>query len=260
MLRPFTTACTALKAPSLVGAHAVSCSSLVWGSGLRLGVHTSSLRGALFGGKKQAEPLASRPDLGASPVFDLPVKENVIPTKGKATDITESGTPLLSSVASELTKASTKEYQFSTANYKTGYKKLRFLAKQISRKPAQEAIDQMEFSAKRWAKPLLHTLALARKNATLQKEMDPERLVVHRTWVGKGQYQKKIDYKGRGRFGMKKMYSSHIKFVLREAEPERDQANRGFRRNIKRFNITKKVWTPMKEAKPIYNPSPYYNW
>ncbi|KAJ1958586.1 39S ribosomal protein L22, mitochondrial, partial [Dispira parvispora] len=246
--------------PSLAGSGTVSRSLLVWSSGLRLGIHTSSSRGALFGGKKQAEPLASRPDLGASPVFDLPVEEKPASAESKSVDITKSGTPLLSSVMSELPEASTKEYQFTTANYKTGYKKLRFLAKQISGKPVQEAIDQMEFSAKRWAKPLLHTLALARKNAKLQKEMDPERLVVHRTWVGKGQYQKRIDYKGRGRFGMKHLYSSHVKFVLREAEPERDQANRGFRRNIKRFNITKKVWTPMKETKPIYTPSPYYNW
>ncbi|RKP37196.1 ribosomal protein L22/L17 [Dimargaris cristalligena] len=212
-------------------------------------LHTSSLAA-----EQKFDPQESRPQLGASPLFDIAKVEVADETK-KAPSISNEQPRWKA-----LMGLSDKEYKFSTHNYGTGYKKLRFLAKQISGQPIQKAIDQMEFSPKKWAKPLLSTLALARKNAALQKNLDPSKLVVARTWVGKGRYKPRADFKGRGRCGKIRERESHVQFVLKEVEKERDETNPAFRRNIKRFNMRRRVWTPMKESKPIYRPSPFYNW
>lgn len=45
-------------------------------------------------------------------------------------------------------------------------------------------------------------LCLARDHA-VAKGLDREKLVVQRAWVTKGVYLKRLDIKGRGRFGVK---------------------------------------------------------
>ncbi|KAJ1976506.1 39S ribosomal protein L22, mitochondrial [Dimargaris xerosporica] len=201
--------------------------------------------------KKVEDISGNRPDLGASPLFDAAIDD------AAESEQTKTGSLLPGVPESTVGQ---KEYQYSTANYKTSYRKLRFLAQQISGKPIQEAINQMEFSPKRWAKPLMHNLAMARTNAHLQKGLDKSRLYVARTWVGKGFYKKSLDMKGRGRYGIKHHYSAHIKYILKEAEPETAPEDRGRRRDIKRFNVKRRVWQPLREEKPLYSPSPYYNW
>ncbi|PVU96257.1 hypothetical protein BB561_001290 [Smittium simulii] len=155
-----------------------------------------------------------------------------------------------------------KEYRFGTANFKTSPKKLRFIANQIAGLKIQDAIDQMEFSPKGSAKKIMHNLAFARKNAIYQLKMHPDKMYVKEAWVGKGFYTKKIDIKGRGRFGIMHNPTAHMKFVLAEkVEQVFPVGDLGKRRNIKGFRDHPKfVWKPLQENKPIYTPKPYYNW
>ncbi|KAG0011260.1 hypothetical protein BGZ80_000811 [Entomortierella chlamydospora] len=183
-------------------------------------------------------------ELGASSLFgDISSRVNEVPVQegGKATE---------------------KEYQFSTANFKTSTKKLRLLANQIKGLDIQNAINQMEFSQKRPSKRIMNTLAFARTNATAQEKyaMDASKLYVDRAWVGKGVYHRRIKTHARGKFGVMHHPTAHLKFTLKERQPETKEEGRATRRNIRGWKQTKKVWTPLVEDKPIYNPPRLYNW
>ncbi|KAF9586034.1 hypothetical protein BGW38_010306 [Lunasporangiospora selenospora] len=156
-------------------------------------------------------------------------------------------------------KAAPKEYQFSTATFKTSTKKLRLLANQIKGLDIQNAINQMEFSEKRPSKRVMNTLAFARTNASTQAKygMDPSKLYVDRAWVGKGDYHRRIKVHARGKYGVMHHPAAHLKFTLKERQPEAEGTTR---RKIRGWKVTKKVWTPLVENKPIYNPSHLYNW
>ncbi|KAG0100850.1 hypothetical protein BGZ93_000037 [Podila epicladia] len=185
-----------------------------------------------------------RPELGASSLFgDVTSHVNEVPVE-------QGG------------KATVKEYQFSTANFKTSTKKLRLLANQIKGLDIQNAINQMEFSQKRPGKRVMNTLAFARTNATTQEKyaMDASKLYVDRAWVGKGVYHRRIKTHARGKFGVMHHPTAHLKFTLKERQPEEKEAGRATRRNIRGWKQTKKVWVPLIEDKPIYNPTRTYNW
>jgi len=81
-----------------------------------------------------------------------------------------------------------------------------------------------------------------------------------RAWVGKGIYHSRIKTHARGKFGLMHHPTAHMKFTLKERVPEIQEAGRATRRNIRGWKQTKKVWMPLIEDKPIYNPSRLYNW
>lgn len=154
------------------------------------------------------------------------------------------------------------------------------LARQIAGLHIDEAIKQMEFSKKKAAKRILSNLVLARRNAELQKGMknlvigmlisysggEQHLILIYLTlsidqaWVGKGQYRKTVKYHAQGRIGIRDIPRAHIKFIFKEAAPVEQTADKSSRRNIRGWKETKKVWTPLVEDKPIYNPKPFYNW
>lgn len=131
------------------------------------------------------------------------------------------------------------------------------IARQIRNLPVEEAIQQLQYSPKRSAKKILNNLAFARKHAQEQKEM--KNLVVAQAWVGKGRFIRRVNPHGRGQFGLMHHKEAHMKFILKEA-PKKDDQGIKARRNVRGWKETKKVWTPLVENKPIYNPKPFYNW
>ncbi|KAI9359459.1 ribosomal protein L22/L17, partial [Pilaira anomala] len=186
--------------------------------------------------KRAEEP--ARPQIGASSLF-----ENVqVEAEEK--------------LAEKDHKIVEKEYQFSSANFKTSPRKLNMLARQIRNLPVEEAIRQMEFSDKRSAKKILHNLAFARKNAADQKGM--ENMVVSQAWVGKGRYNRRVRFHGRGQFGVMHHKEAHIKFLFKEATEK--STEKTDRRNIRGWTDPSKTWTSLKENKPIYNAKAFYNW
>ncbi|KAI8376802.1 ribosomal protein L22/L17 [Blakeslea trispora] len=182
------------------------------------------------------QPKPERPQIGASSLFDS-VQEEA--QESLATD-----------------EPTEKQFSFSSANFKTSPRKLNMLARQIRNLPVDEAIRQMEFSDKRSAKKILHNLAFAKKNAADQKGMKD--MVVSQAWVGKGKYIRRINFHGRGQFGLMHKKEAHIKFILKEAPAK--NTDKTDRRNIRGWKENKKTWTPLDETKPIYNPKPFYNW
>ncbi|WFD36380.1 hypothetical protein MCUN1_003259 [Malassezia cuniculi] len=106
------------------------------------------------------------------------------------------------------------EHKYSTAMFRISHRKLNLLARQISGKPIGFAILQMEFSAKRAARRVRSTLALARDHAEA-KGMDANTLVVSEAWVTKGKYIKRVEIKGRARYGLITHPQARLNIVLR---------------------------------------------
>lgn len=117
------------------------------------------------------------------------------------------------------------EHKFSTALFHISPQKLNLLAHQIAGKPIDFAIVQMQFSAKKAARRIKATLAMARDHAEA-KGMDPATLVVAEAWVTKGFFFKAYDIKGRGRAGIKHRPMSRMSVVLRPGQTweQRDAA------------------------------------
>ncbi|PWN47841.1 ribosomal protein L22 [Violaceomyces palustris] len=107
-----------------------------------------------------------------------------------------------------------EEHKYSTALFKISPRKLKLLADQIGGQPIDHAILQMQFSAKRAAKRIKSTLALARDHAAA-KGLDPRSLIVSEAWIGKGKYITRADLKGRARVGRKHHPFARMSIVLR---------------------------------------------
>lgn len=106
------------------------------------------------------------------------------------------------------------EHKYSTAEFRISPQKLTLLANQIAGKPIDFAILQMQFSAKRAARRVRSTLAMARDHAEA-KGLDPRRLIVAEAWVTKGLFLKRLEIKGRGRFGIMTHPHARLNVLLR---------------------------------------------
>ncbi|KIJ57100.1 hypothetical protein M422DRAFT_40625 [Sphaerobolus stellatus SS14] len=149
------------------------------------------------------------------------------------------------------------QHKYSTAHFKISLRKLNMLGRQMSGKPIDYAILQMEFSEKRAAKRLKNMLVVARKHAIEQKGLDHSKLVVDEAWVTKGQkVLKRVDIKGRGRTGIKQHPDSKITVILREGKTVEEKAK------LLRERKLKKIKHPgyLKEDKPIVNAASIFAW
>lgn len=70
------------------------------------------------------------------------------------------------------------QHKYSTANFKISHRKLNMIGRQISGKPIDHAIVQMQFSEKRATSRIKSMLATAKLHATAYKNMDPSKLIV----------------------------------------------------------------------------------
>ncbi|KAJ2887656.1 39S ribosomal protein L22, mitochondrial [Coemansia aciculifera] len=147
------------------------------------------------------------------------------------------------------------------------------IGNQITGLPMTEAIRQMQFSSKKAATRIKHSLVWARKNAMFQKEMNPDNMFIKLARVGKGKYRKRLDPKARGRYGIIRVPYAHMKYVVWEKQKDEVPVGRNAeerallaggnalpRRDVKGFKLYNKAWMPLNERKPVINPKPYYNW
>lgn len=70
------------------------------------------------------------------------------------------------------------QHKYSTANFKISHRKLNMLANQISGKPVDWAILQMQFSEKRASARIMNMLATAKDHATRYKRLNRSKLIV----------------------------------------------------------------------------------
>ncbi|CAB4385342.1 unnamed protein product [Rhizophagus irregularis] len=210
--------------------------------------------------KEPVEPQTAYPGLGVSSIFDLEKDvDDVKKKKGEIPKITGPKDPK----DPKYTEAKKKhtEHRYSTMNFRISPRKLRFLANQIAGKPINEAITQMEFSPKKASKKIMNSLITARDHAWRYKAMESDKCYIEQAWVGKGGYRKKPNFGARGRFSLLQIKNAHMKYIVKEKEPIEEVEGIGKKRKLKGFNYEKKkVWTPLIENKPIYNPTRFYNW
>lgn len=70
------------------------------------------------------------------------------------------------------------QHKYSTATFRISHRKLNMLGRQISGKPIDYAILQMQFSEKRASRRLKSMLVLAKQHAINYKNLDPSKLIV----------------------------------------------------------------------------------
>ncbi|KAM0444279.1 hypothetical protein ACHAPV_007644 [Trichoderma viride] len=164
----------------------------------------------------------------------------------------------------------------------TSVKKLVMLARQIAGKPVDEAIQQMQWSKKKFAAEVKYHLEEARDMAVVQRGMglgkvngdllgkprkvqtkdgkwieiaDPTRLYVAQSWVGRGPWRgKELDYKGRGRMGIIQHPSTCFTVILKEEKTRLREYE-----EQKAKEAQKGPWVHLPNRK-VHGQRPYYSW
>ncbi|KAF6762620.1 mitochondrial 50S ribosomal protein L22 [Ephemerocybe angulata] len=158
---------------------------------------------------------------GTTSVFDALPKAVVQQTKKEST---------------KFTKEKATSHKYSTANFKISHRKLNMLGRQISGKPIDYAILQMQFSEKRASSRIMNMLATARDHATRYKKLDPSKLVVSQAWVSKGpRPPKMIEPRGRGHFGVRIRNNAKMSVVLEHGKTLEERKTAAFQGKLKRI-------------------------
>lgn len=159
--------------------------------------------------------------------------------------------------APTVVKKKATEHKYSTANFKISHRKLNMIGRQISGKPIDHAIVQMQFSEKRATSRIKSMLATAKLHATAYKNMDPSKLIVSEAWVTKGPKQlKRLEPRGRGKFGIRVHPDSRMHVILREGKTfeqlKKEQRERRLRRIVSAGLVREDV--------PLRNPARTWQW
>ncbi|KIP07041.1 hypothetical protein PHLGIDRAFT_106227 [Phlebiopsis gigantea 11061_1 CR5-6] len=148
------------------------------------------------------------------------------------------------------------EHKYSTANFKMSHRKLNMLGRQISGKPIDSAILQMMFSEKRASNRIKSMLVVAKDHATA-KGLEEKKLVVAQAWVSKGpNVLKRIDMKGRGRWGIREHPDSRLSVILKEGKTWAQLKEEEKQRKLKRIVSASLT----RENVPLRNPGPAWAW
>jgi len=148
-------------------------------------------------------------------------------------------------------------HKYSTANFKISHRKLNMLGRQISGKPIDYAILQMQFSEKRASTRIMNMLATARDHAARYKKLEQGKLVVAEAWVTKGpRPPTRIEPRGRGHYGTRTHPHSKISVILKEGSTLEQQKAAARKRKLNKIVSAAIV----REDKPIRNPSPIWGW
>lgn len=159
-------------------------------------------------------------------------------------------------VVARPSKPKRTEHKYSTANFKISHRKLNLLGRQIAGKPIDSAILQMTFSEKRASKRIKSMLVVAKDHAQ-RLGMDEKKLVVAESWVSKGpNVHKRIDIKGRGRFGIKHHPDSKMSVILKEGKTRAELMEEFKAKRLRRIVSAGMV----REDVPLRNPSPQWAW
>ncbi|KAK0453632.1 mitochondrial 50S ribosomal protein L22 [Armillaria borealis] len=148
-------------------------------------------------------------------------------------------------------------HKYSTAVFKISHRKLNMIGRQISGKPIDHAILQMQFSEKRASTRIMNMLATARDHAVRYKGLDGQRLVVAESWVSKGKHnRKRLEPKGRGHVGIQVHPQAKLSIVLKEGRTLEEQ-----KAKEKAFKLKRIVSAAVtREDKPIRNPGAMWAW
>ncbi|KAJ3976216.1 mitochondrial 50S ribosomal protein L22 [Lentinula raphanica] len=152
--------------------------------------------------------------------------------------------------------AAATSHKYSTTYFKISPRKLNMLGNQISGKPVDYAILQMQFSEKRASKRIMNMLATAKDHASRYKHLDLSTLVVAEAWVNKGKVVKRIEPRGRGHMGIRKHKQAKMHVVLKEGMTVEEKKAKERAYKLKKIVSAAAV----RENKPIRNPGAMWAW
>ena len=147
-------------------------------------------------------------------------------------------------------------HKYSTAWFKISHKKLNDLGRQITGKPIDSAILQMQFSEKRASNRIKSTLALARDHA-VAKGFNRSELVVKEAFVNRGLKHKRMDIKGRMRTGIKEHPQSKLHIILTKGQSVNLKKQLKYSKSLNKVRSASII---RESPKIINNKVPYYNW
>lgn len=149
-----------------------------------------------------------------------------------------------------------EEIDARTRTLHSSHRKLNKLANQISGKPIDYAILQMQFSEKRVSEQV-RRLLLETKQRAKELEMNVDQLVVSQAWVGKGpKMPKVIDIRARGKFGVKRRSRSHLTIRLGRGMTEKQVLEKRAQRALDKIRIAE----PVKEETRVRFSAPQWAW
>lgn len=136
-------------------------------------------------------------------------------------------------------------------------KKLRAVANLVRGLYVREAMLQLEFCKKHMAVMVKNAVENAVHNGSM-RGLTPNRMIIKSISVGQGSYSKGLDYKSKGRSGVKRGYKSHIRVVVEEVSRERLCATPFFGRWQKASSLLEVPWEERIKQLPRYKPIPGY--
>ncbi|KAL7008297.1 hypothetical protein EMMF5_002026 [Cystobasidiomycetes sp. EMM_F5] len=98
---------------------------------------------------------------------------------------------------------SQSQHKTSTGTIPISPRKLNAVGRLIAGKPIDSAILQMQMSDKRVAHTRIKSMLVLARDHAVMKGLRRERLVVQEAWVSKGVYLRRIEPRGRGKFGIR---------------------------------------------------------
>ena len=132
------------------------------------------------------------------------------------------------------------------------HNKLRLVAKLARGLYWREAMLQLEFCRKTIAVHIKNTIAKAVDAAEVTYGLNPSLLKVHAIRTGKGRYIYEVDYKAKGRAGMKSKYQSNVTVILKQCTPEEIGRTKFYERWRSTARMMELPWEERVQALPRY--------
>ena len=138
-------------------------------------------------------------------------------------------------------------------------KKLRVVANLARGLYWREAMLQLEFCNKNIAVMVKNAIAQAVRHGEEEADLDPTRAVVAVAAVGKGTYRRELDYKSKGRAGVRFKYQSHLYVIVEERSAEEVSRTRYYNRWRRTASMLDVPWHERVAALPRYKPIDGYD-
>jgi len=151
-----------------------------------------------------------------------------------------------------------RRFHYKVKRLPVGPKKIYPIANLTRRLYWREAMLQMEFCRRNFAVHIKNAISDAVKAAEQKQGFELARTLVDQIVVGKGTYLKEIDYKAKGRFGIRSKYESHLYIILKEASENEISSTKFYSRWRKTAQIIDKPWEERIKDLPRYRPIPGY--
>lgn len=108
------------------------------------------------------------------------------------------------------------EFSAKRNNLRVSSRKLALLAGLVRGKPVQQAMDALRFNDKQMSGPVLKLLQSAVNNASINKSVDVDKLIVSRVQVDKGPTLKRFMPRARGGASQILKRTSHLTVFVAE--------------------------------------------